>query len=50
LLDVAEALDTVLVDGLPDPVRFSKSFSRLIEAASKAAKPERPGVVSVAKT
>jgi DNA-binding NarL/FixJ family response regulator len=44
LLDVADALGWLLVDGLPDPVRFFKCFSGLIETASEAAKAEHPRV------
>jgi DNA-binding NarL/FixJ family response regulator len=44
LLDVADTLATLLVNGLPDPVRFFEYFSQLIEAASKAAKSEHPRV------
>jgi DNA-binding NarL/FixJ family response regulator len=44
LLDVADTLATLLVDGLPDPARFFEDFSHLIEAASKAAKSEHPRV------
>ncbi len=44
LLDVADTLATLLVDGLPDPVRFFEDFSALVEAASKAAKAEYPRV------
>jgi DNA-binding NarL/FixJ family response regulator len=44
LLDVADTLATLLVDGLPDPVRFFEDFSRLIKEAAKAAKAEHPRV------
>jgi hypothetical protein len=42
LLDVADTLATLLVDGLLDPVRVFESFSGLIQTASKAAKAEHP--------
>jgi DNA-binding NarL/FixJ family response regulator len=45
LLDVADTLATLLVDGLPDPVRFFEDFSGLIKEAAKAAKAEHPRVV-----
>ena len=45
LLDVADTLATLLVDGLLDPVRVSEGFSGLIQAASKAAKADHPRVV-----
>jgi CheY-like chemotaxis protein len=44
LLDVAETLATLLVDGLLDSVRAFEGFSRLIETASKAAKAQHPRV------
>src|SRR6266403_739302 len=44
LLDVADTLATLVMDGLPDPVRFFEDFSRLIETASKAAKSGHPRV------
>jgi len=45
LLDVADTLATLLVDGLLDPVRVFEGFSGLIQTASKAAKAEHPRVV-----
>jgi CheY-like chemotaxis protein len=45
LLDVADTLATLLVDGLLDPVRVFESFSSLIQAASKASKADHPRVV-----
>jgi DNA-binding NarL/FixJ family response regulator len=33
-LDVADTLSTIMVNGLPDPVRFFEGFSGLIESAS----------------
>ena len=45
LLDVADTLATLMVDGLLDPVRVSEGFSGLIQTASKAAKAEHPRVV-----
>jgi len=44
LLNVADTLATLLVDGLPDPVRFLEDFSSLIKEAAKAAKAEHPRV------
>jgi len=44
LLDVADTLAKLLVDDLPDPVRFFEDFSGLIKAASKAAKAAHPRV------
>jgi DNA-binding NarL/FixJ family response regulator len=44
LVDVAETLATLLVDGVLDSVRAFEGFSHLIEAASKAAKAEHPRV------
>jgi DNA-binding NarL/FixJ family response regulator len=44
LLDVADTLAALLVDGSLDPVRFLEDFSRLILKASKAAKAEYPRV------
>lgn len=44
LLDLAETLDTLSVDGVPATVRLAEDFSRLIETASKAAKAEHPRV------
>jgi DNA-binding NarL/FixJ family response regulator len=43
-LDAADSLSTIMVDGLPDPVRFFESLSGLIKAASSAAKAEHPRV------
>jgi len=43
-LDAADTLSTIMVNGLPDPVRFFEGVSGLIEAASKAAKLEHPRV------
>jgi DNA-binding NarL/FixJ family response regulator len=44
-LDAASTLSTIMVNGLPDPVRFFEGVSGLIEAAFKAAKAEHPRVV-----
>jgi DNA-binding NarL/FixJ family response regulator len=44
-LDVADALSKVMVDGLPDPVRYFEGIGGLIEAAAKAAISEQPRVV-----
>jgi DNA-binding NarL/FixJ family response regulator len=43
-LDAAETLSTIMVNGLPDSVRFFEGVSGLIEAASKAAKVEHPRI------
>jgi hypothetical protein len=43
-LDAAEALSTIMVNGLPDPVLFFEGLNGLIEVASKAAKAEHPRV------
>jgi FixJ family two-component response regulator len=43
-LDVADALSKVMVDGLPDPVRYFGGIGGLIEAAAKAAISEEPRV------
>jgi DNA-binding NarL/FixJ family response regulator len=45
LLDVAETLAGLTVDGLLDPVRVFEAFSGAIQKASKAAKAEYPRVV-----
>jgi DNA-binding NarL/FixJ family response regulator len=44
-LDAADALSTIMVNGLPDPVRFFGGLGGFIEAAAKAAKSEQPQVV-----
>jgi DNA-binding NarL/FixJ family response regulator len=44
LLDVADTLATLLVNGFPDPVRFLEDLSGLIKEAAKAAKAEHPRV------
>ena len=43
-LDAADTLSTIMVNGLPDPVRFFEGLNGLIEAASKAAKAGHPRV------
>ena len=43
-LDAATSLSTVMVNGLPDPIRYFEGVSGLIEAALKAAKAEHPRV------
>lgn len=43
-LDAADTLNTIMVDGLPDPILFFEGITGLIEAASKAAKGEYPRV------
>jgi hypothetical protein len=44
-LDAAETLSAIMVNGLPDPVRFFDGTRGLIEAASKAAMAEHPRIV-----
>jgi DNA-binding NarL/FixJ family response regulator len=44
-LDATDVLSTIMVDGLPDPVRFFGGIGGFIEAAAKAAKSEQPQVV-----
>src|SRR5712664_47545 len=44
-LDAADALSKVMVEGLPDPVRYFGGIGGLIEAAAKAARSEQPRVV-----
>jgi hypothetical protein len=44
-LDAAKTLSKIMVDGMPDPVRFFAGLSSLIETASKAANAEHPRVV-----
>jgi DNA-binding NarL/FixJ family response regulator len=43
-MDAADTLSTIIVNGLPDPVRFFGGIGGLIEAAAKAAKAEQPQV------
>jgi DNA-binding NarL/FixJ family response regulator len=43
-LDVAEMLSRLMVNDLPDPVRFSRVAGNLLMAATKAAKREQPRV------
>src|SRR5258706_805805 len=43
-LDATDSLSTIMVTGLPDPVRFFEGISGLIALASKAAKAEHPPV------
>jgi DNA-binding NarL/FixJ family response regulator len=43
-LDAVDALSEIMVNGLPDPVRFFDGICGLIEAASRAAKAEHPRV------
>jgi DNA-binding NarL/FixJ family response regulator len=43
-LDADESLSTIMVNGLPDPVRFFEGLNGLIDAASKAATAEHPRV------
>lgn len=44
-LDVNEALSTIMVSGMPDPVRFFGGISGFIESAAKAAKTKQPRIV-----
>jgi DNA-binding NarL/FixJ family response regulator len=44
-IDVAEAIAAIMVNDLPDPVRFFGSIGDVIEAATKAAKSGQPRVV-----
>ena len=44
-LDAAHSISTIIVDGLPDPVRYFEGASGLIVAASEAAQAEHPRVV-----
>ena len=43
-LDAADVLSTILVNDLPDPVRFFMGLGGFIEAAAKAASSEQPRV------
>ena len=44
-LDAGDMLSTIMVNDLPDPVRFFRGLGGLIEGASKAAKAGQPRVV-----
>jgi hypothetical protein len=44
-LDAADTLSMIMVNDLPDPVRFFEQIGGLIEAAARAAKSEQPQVV-----
>ena len=44
-LDATDTLSTIMVNGMPDPVRFFGGIGGFIEAAAKAAKSEQPQVV-----
>jgi len=44
-LDAADTLSMIMVNDLPDPVRFFEGIGGFIEAASRAAKSEEPRVV-----
>jgi DNA-binding NarL/FixJ family response regulator len=44
-LDAANTLSTIMVNDLPDPVRFFAGIGGFIEAAARAAKSEEPRVV-----
>jgi hypothetical protein len=43
-LDAVATLSSIMVDGVPDPVRFSAGLNGLIEAAAKAAGAEHPRI------
>jgi hypothetical protein len=43
-LDAADALSTIMLSGMPDPVRFLKQLGSLIETAAKAVKGEQSRV------
>ena len=45
-LDVAETLATIMVNDLPDPLRFLELTSHLLATAAKAAKGEHPRVAA----
>jgi CheY-like chemotaxis protein len=44
-LDATDTLSAIMVNGLPDPVRFFGGIGGFIEAAARAAKSEEPRVV-----
>jgi hypothetical protein len=44
VFDVGDALATFMRDGMPDPVRFMKTFDQLILTATKATKAKHPRV------
>ena len=44
-LDATDVLSAIMVNGLPDPVRFLERIGGFIEAAASAAKSEEPRVV-----
>ena len=43
-LDAADTLSSIMVNGVPDPVRFSAGLGGLIEATAKVAGTEHPRV------
>src|SRR5205809_3288632 len=43
-LDAVDTLSTIMVNGLPDPVRFSTGLGVLIESAAKASETEHPRI------
>ena len=43
-LDAVHAFSTIMVDGLPDPVRFFETIGGLMEAATKAANATNPRI------
>jgi MEDS: MEthanogen/methylotroph, DcmR Sensory domain len=44
-LDATDTLSAIMVDGLPDPVRFFERIGGSIEAVARAAKSEEPRIV-----
>ena len=44
-LDASETFSTIMVNGLPDPVRFLSFTNGFIEAIAKTAKAEHPRIV-----
>jgi hypothetical protein len=44
-LDATDTLSAIMVNGLPDPVRFFERIGGFIEAAARAAKSEEPRIV-----
>ncbi len=45
-LDVTDTLSAIMVNGLPDPVRFFRRIGGCIESAAKASKSKQPQVVA----
>ena len=44
-LDAADTLSTIMVNGMPDPVRFFRGIGGFVESAAKAVKSKQPQVV-----